>query len=180
MIRAFVAFLITAALAGPGAVPVQAQGPQQPGQEPVDPQSGQEPVERTMEGLTGSVIGPLDDSAMEARATRLAAELRCPVCQGLSIDDSPSPLAQQMKDLIRARVVEGWSDEEIHQYFMSKYGEWVLMEPKAEGLNLLVYLLPALALVGGGGLIAVAVRRWTEPVEDGADDDDLTRDDDRA
>ena len=127
-----------------------------------DPPQQTEPSP-TMEGLTGSTIGPLEDSAMEARATRLAAELRCPVCQGLSIQDSPSPLAQQMKDLIRSQVMAGRTDEEVREYFVSKYGEWVLLEPKAQGFNLLVYLLPALALLGGAGLIAVAVRRWTVP-----------------
>lgn len=116
-----------------------------------------------MEGLQGSRIGALEDPALEARATALADELRCPVCQGLSIHDSPSPLAQDMKDLIRRQVAAGASDEEVRQYFVSKYGEWVLLEPKAQGFNLLVYLLPALALLGGGGLIAVAVRRWTVP-----------------
>lgn len=130
-----------------------------PAQEPQDSQPA-------MEGLTGSTMGRLEDSAQEARATRLAAELRCPVCQGLSIQDSPSPLAQQMKDLIRSQVVEGRTDDEIRQYFISKYGEWVLLEPRAEGLNLLVYVMPVLALLAGAGLIAVAVRRWTVPAED--------------
>lgn len=128
--------------------------------------SAQDTTQTTrMEGLTGATIGPLEDPALEARATRLASELRCPVCQGLSIHDSPSPLAQQMKDLIRSQVLEGRSDEEIRAYFVSKYGEWVLLEPKAEGLNLMVYLLPAVALLGGAGLIILAVRRWTQPLE---------------
>jgi cytochrome c-type biogenesis protein CcmH len=122
-----------------------------------------------MEGLTGSSMGPLEDPAQEARATRLASELRCPVCQGLSIHDSPSPLAQQMKDLIRSQIVAGRTDAEIRDYFISKYGEWVLLEPQAQGFNLLVYLLPALALLGGAGLIVVAVRRWTEPLEEDAE-----------
>lgn len=132
------------------------------------PTAGQETGQEApaMEGLTGSTIGPLPDSAMEARASRLASELRCPVCQGLSIQDSPSPLAQQMKDLIRSQVLEGRSDQEIHQYFISKYGEWVLLEPRAEGFNLLVYVLPGLALLAGAGFIAVAVRRWTVPPEE--------------
>jgi cytochrome c-type biogenesis protein CcmH len=121
-----------------------------------------------MEGLTTSVVGPLEDPAAEARATRLASELRCPVCQGLSIHDSPSPLAQQMKDLIRSQVASGWSDAEIRDYFVSKYGEWVLLEPKATGFNLLVYLLPALMLLGGGAVIFIAVRRWTGPAPDQA------------
>jgi cytochrome c-type biogenesis protein CcmH/NrfF len=120
-----------------------------------------------MEGLSRSTTGPLQDSVLEARVTRLASELRCPVCQGLSIHDSPSPLAQEMKGVIRTQVAAGWSDEQVEDYFISKYGEWVLLEPRAHGFNLLVYLLPALALLGGAGLIAVAVRRWTEPLPEG-------------
>lgn len=119
-----------------------------------------------MEGLQTSRTGPLQDPAEEARATALARELRCPVCQGLSIHDSPSPLAQDMKDLIRSQVAAGASDEDVRQYFISKYGEWVLLEPRASGFNLLVYLLPFLGLIGGAVLIFVAVRRWTNPEED--------------
>ena len=107
------------------------------------------------------------DPTLEARATRLASELRCPVCQGLSIQDSPSPLALQMKDLIRTQVGQGQSDAEIRGYFVSKYGEWVLLEPRASGFNLVVYVLPAVALLAGIGLLVVAVRRWTVPVEEG-------------
>jgi cytochrome c-type biogenesis protein CcmH len=69
-----------------------------------------------------------------------------------------------MKGVIRTQVAAGHSDDEIRDYFVSKYGEWVLLEPPAHGFNLLVYLLPALALLGGAGLIMVAVRRWTEPL----------------
>lgn len=105
------------------------------------------------------------DPVLEARATRLAAELRCPVCQGLSIEDSPSPLALQMKDLIRTQVGRGLSDEQVRGYFVSRYGEWVLLEPRARGFNLLVYLLPAAALLAGLGLLVLAIRRWTAPAE---------------
>ncbi len=130
------------------------------------PVEAQEP---DMEGLRTSRSGPLADSALEARATALADQLRCPVCQGLSIHDSPSPLAQDMKDLIRTQVAAGATDDEVRQYFVSKYGEWVLLEPTARGFNLVVYLLPALALLGGAGLIVVAVRRWTAPAEETAE-----------
>lgn len=124
-----------------------------------------------MEGLQTSRTGPLDDPALEARVTALADELRCPVCQGLSIHDSPSPLAQDMKDLIRAQVADGATDADVRNYFISKYGEWVLLEPQPQGFNLLVYLLPALALLGGAALIFVAVRRWTVPEEEAALED---------
>lgn len=119
-----------------------------------------------MEGLQTSRSGPLEDPVLEARATALAAQLRCPVCQGLSIQDSPSPLAQDMKDLIRGQVAAGATDREVRDYFISKYGEWVLLEPEARGFNLLVYLLPGLALLAGAGLIFVAVRRWTAPEDE--------------
>lgn len=135
-------------------------GALQPGSMAAQEPTAQEP---RMEGLQTSRTGPLEDPALEARATRLAQELRCPVCQGLAIHDSPSPLAQDMRDLIRAQVAAGATDDDVRQYFISKYGEWVLLEPKPEGFNLLVYLLPALALLAGGGLIVVAVRRWTVP-----------------
>ncbi|MBL8960815.1 MAG: cytochrome c-type biogenesis protein CcmH [Gemmatimonadetes bacterium] len=94
------------------------------------------------------------DSALERRTREVASELRCPVCQGLSIADSPSDLALEMKGLVREQLAAGKSPEEIRAYFIGKYGEWVLLEPKAEGLNLLVYLLPV-ALVIGGGLFVV-------------------------
>lgn len=121
-----------------------------------------------MEGLQTSRSGALEDPALEARANALAAQLRCPVCQGLSIQDSPSPLAQDMKDLIRSQVAAGASDADVRGYFISRYGEWVLLEPKAAGFNLLVYLLPALALLGGAVVIIVAVRRWTAPADEEA------------
>lgn len=113
---------------------------------------------QAQDAAVGSVS---QDPALEAKATRVAAELRCPVCQGLSIQDSPSPLAVQMKDLIRSQLAAGRSEDEVKAYFVSRYGEWVLLEPVAQGFNLLVYLLPVLALLAGGGIIAFAVRRWT-------------------
>jgi cytochrome c-type biogenesis protein CcmH/NrfF len=112
--------------------------------------------------------GALPDAAQEARAVRLASELQCPVCQGQSINASPAPMAQQMKDLIRSQVAEGYSDEQVRQYFVSRYGEWVLLNPRAAGFNLLVYVLPVLALLGGLALVFTVVRRWSVPAADGA------------
>ena len=134
----------------------------------VAPGQAQAPEDRyeQMEGLRVDHVGPLEDPALEARAIKLSDELRCPVCQGLSIHDSPSPLAQDMKNLIRSQVASGMTDAEVEQYFVSKYGEWVLLEPTTEGINILVYALPFLALVAGGGFIAVAVRRWTATDEE--------------
>lgn len=101
------------------------------------------------------------DSALEAMTTALAAELRCPVCQGNSIQDSPSELAQQMRDLIKDQLRSGKTPDEVRAYFVDKYGEWILLSPKAEGLNLIVYIVPVVALLVGGLVVWRTVRRWT-------------------
>jgi cytochrome c-type biogenesis protein CcmH len=105
------------------------------------------------------------DSALEARTSAVAAQLRCPVCQGLSIQDSPSELAQSMRSLVRDQLAEGKSPEQVKAYFVSKYGEWILLSPAAHGFNLLAYLFPVLVVVGGGALIVISVRRWTASTE---------------
>lgn len=101
------------------------------------------------------------DSLLEARTSALAAELRCPVCQGVSIQDSPSELAQQMRSVVRDQLREGKSEDEVRAYFVASYGEWILLAPKARGLNLLLYILPGLLVVVGLYVITRAVRRWT-------------------
>ncbi len=107
------------------------------------------------------------DSALEARTTALASELRCPVCQGNSIQDSPSELAQQMRDLIRDQLRAGKTPDEVRAYFVDKYGEWILLTPKATGFNLVVYVVPLLVILGGGAIVWRAVRRWTATPADG-------------
>jgi cytochrome c-type biogenesis protein CcmH len=104
---------------------------------------------------------PAADSVLDARVSAVARQLRCPVCQGLSIQDSPSELAQQMRDLVKEQLRQGKSPEQVTAYFVGRYGEWILLEPKASGFNVLVYALPILVVVGGGLGIVVMVRRWT-------------------
>ena len=101
------------------------------------------------------------DSALEAMTTTLASELRCPVCQGNSIQDSPSELAQQMRDVIRDQLRSGKTPDEVRGYFVDKYGEWILLRPRAEGLNLIVYLVPVAAVLLGGIVVWRTVRKWT-------------------
>lgn len=101
------------------------------------------------------------DTVLDRQTREVASVLRCPVCQGLSIQDSPSDLSQEMKGIVRAQLKAGKSPDEVKAYFVSKYGEWILLEPKAHGMNWLVYLAPFFLLVGGGALIIVKVRKWT-------------------
>ncbi len=105
------------------------------------------------------------DSVLEARTAEVASQLRCPVCQGLSIQDSPSELSQQMRAVVKDQLRAGKSPDEVKAYFISKYGEWILLEPKAHGFNILVYAMPVLLVVVGLGVIFTAVRKWTRPPE---------------
>ncbi len=106
-----------------------------------------------------------NDPVLEEKTRMVASELRCPVCQGNSIQDSPSELAQEMKGVVRDQLASGKSPDEVKQYFIAKYGEWILLEPKASGFNLVVYLLPLVVVAVGGLVIWRAVKKWTAPVE---------------
>lgn len=99
---------------------------------------------------------------LEARTTAVASTLRCPVCQGESIQDSPSQLAQQMRAVVRERLRSGESPEQVKAYFVGRYGEWILLEPKMTGLNILLYVLPVVLVLGGLALVVMLVRRWTK------------------
>jgi len=94
------------------------------------------------------------DPAREVRVQALGKQLRCPMCQGLSIADSGSSAARAQMDKVRELVAAGQTDEQIRTYFVSRYGEWALLEPPAQGMNLLVWVLPGLLLLGG--LLAIA------------------------
>jgi cytochrome c-type biogenesis protein CcmH len=101
--------------------------------------------------------------ALEARVQKLGKELRCAVCQGLSVADSPSSMARAQLDKVRELVSEGKTDQEVRDYFVARYGEWVLLQPKAEGFNLFVWLGPVALLLGGGFIIARQVRPEPKP-----------------
>lgn len=111
---------------------------------------------------TASAAAPAD-AALEVRTAAVASTLRCPVCQGESIQDSPAELAQQMRAVVRERLRAGETPEQIQAYFVSKYGEWILLEPRMTGLNIALYAWPVALVVGGLVLVVILVRRWTAP-----------------
>jgi cytochrome c-type biogenesis protein CcmH len=103
----------------------------------------------------------MSDARIEEITTDVASLLRCPVCQGLSIQDSPSGLAREMRGVIRDQIAAGRTPDEVKAYFVSKYGDWVLLAPPARGFNLAVYVLPVLAVLCGAGLVVFLTRRWS-------------------
>ncbi len=91
----------------------------------------------------------------------VAAQLRCVVCQSLSVADSPSETAHEMKDIIRERLAAGESPEQVRAYFVEKYGNWILLSPPRQGFSLLVWVVPFAGLGLGLVLVLLVVRRWS-------------------
>jgi len=102
---------------------------------------------------------PLTGAALDARTEEVAALLRCPVCQGLSVADSPAGMAQKMKREVRDLLAEGYDEEQILAYFERSYGEFVRLDPPLRGVNWLVWLGPLFGLIAGIGIVAWALRR---------------------
>ena len=92
----------------------------------------------------------LQNAVKESRARNLSRELRCMVCQNQSIDDSDAPLARDLRLLVRERITAGDSDAQVMDFLVARYGEFVLLKPRLNAHTLLLWLLPALALIGGG------------------------------
>lgn len=138
MKEAFAAIALTAALAAAAA----AQG------------AGEDPAQ-----VVGAPRGArLSGAALDARAKEIAGLLRCPVCQGLSVSDSPSTMASNMRAEVKDLVAAGYDQEQILAYFERSYGEFVRLKPPLRGVNWLVWLAPAFGLLAGAAVIAWALR----------------------
>ena len=102
----------------------------------------------------------LKDPALEARARALSQELRCMVCQNQSIDDSDAPLAKDLRVLVRERLTAGDSDNQVINFLVARYGEFVLLKPRVSAHTLVLWLAPfAVVLIGAFGLILFLRRR---------------------
>ena len=110
----------------------------------------------------------MSDTAKEARARDLSRELRCMVCQNQSIDDSEAPLARDLRLLVRERIAAGDSDAQVIDFLVARYGEFVLLKPRLNPHTWLLWLMPPLALAGGGLALWNYGRRRTKsgPTED--------------
>jgi cytochrome c-type biogenesis protein CcmH len=110
--------------------------------------------------LIGAPHGPtLAGAALESRTHEVASTIRCPVCQGVSIADSPSEMAQNMKRQTGELLARGYDAEQITHYFEQSYGEFIRLQPKADGLKSFVWIAPGLLLLVGAFAIARYVSR---------------------
>ena len=136
--RAVAAALLLSALASPAAAQDRGEDPSQ---------------------VVGAPRGPrLQAAALESRVKEVAGLLRCPVCQGLSVADSPSTRAQNMRAQVKDLLAAGYDQEQILAYFERSYGEFVRLKPPLRGVNWLVWLAPLAGLLLGAMVIAWALR----------------------
>lgn len=101
----------------------------------------------------------LGNPTLETRARALSRELRCMVCQNQSIDDSDAPLARDLRILVRERLTAGDSDRQVLDFLIARYGDFVLLNPRVRSGTILLWLLPALVLLGGALALFGAARR---------------------
>ncbi len=126
-------------------------------------QQAKEPADSGPAAVVGPPRGtPVGAAALEARTREVSALLRCPVCQGLSVADSPATMAMKMKAEVREMVAAGYDQDQILAYFERSYGEFVRLKPPLRGVNWLVWLAPALGLLLGLVVVAWALRAPTE------------------
>lgn len=102
--------------------------------------------------------------SLDERARAIDAQLRCPTCQGLSIQDSPATSAMQMRALVREQLAAGASDDAVRAFFVARYGRWILLDPPVAGPDLALWLAPALIVAAGAFLV---VRRTRRPASRG-------------
>jgi cytochrome c-type biogenesis protein CcmH len=97
---------------------------------------------------------------LDQRVHDVASQLKCMVCQGESVADSPAELSQQMRAVIRQQLQEGKSEQEVIQYFVDRYGNSILLAPPWQGFSLLAWLVPIVMLLAGMILLFFVVREW--------------------
>jgi cytochrome c-type biogenesis protein CcmH len=131
---------------------------------PEAPATGFEAQEAAAREDPREVVGapkgpPLSGAALEERTEEVGGLLRCPVCQGLSVADSPATMATNMKSRVRELLAEGYDEEQVLAYFERSYGEFVRLDPPRRGINWLVWLAPPLALLGGLAVVRQVFRK---------------------
>jgi cytochrome c-type biogenesis protein CcmH/NrfF len=136
------------------------------------PAAPPEPIAADPLKIIGPPLGqPVPLSELDGCTKATAALLRCPVCQGLSVNDSPASLAVKMRAQVRELHQKGYTEEQILTYFEKSYGEFVRLEPPLRGVNWLVWLAPVLGLAFGGWLVTRVLSRSqtaTGPVAPGS------------
>jgi cytochrome c-type biogenesis protein CcmH len=113
---------------------------------------------------------PLEDPVLQARYEQIIEEIRCLKCQNATIKDSPAFLATDLRREIRRMLLEGYSNDQIFDFMVDRYGDFALYNPRASGKTLVLWIVPAAFLLLGGLFLANIVRkRMAMPIDDDYD-----------
>ena len=108
-------------------------------------------------GASAQGSDPTDDDV-----NAIAKQLYCPVCENIPLDACGTAACEQWRGIIRDKLAEGWTEDQIKNYFVDQYGDRVLAEPPRRGFNWLVYIVPLVMFVGGGYLLYRGFKAWRE------------------
>src|SRR6266852_2251765 len=107
-----------------------------------------------------TILTAARNETLDQRVHDVASQLKCPVCQGESVADSPSTISQQMRAVIRQQLQSGKSEQEVIQYFVSRYGSTILWSPPKQGFTMLAWIIPIAILLSGALLLVLVLRGW--------------------
>ncbi|MFO1385831.1 MAG: cytochrome c-type biogenesis protein [Chitinivorax sp.] len=114
--------------------------------------------------LAGACLAnQVQESKVDAQTRELARELRCTVCQSETLWESNSTLAQQMRALIREKLQQGQSPQQVKDFLFQRYGDYILMKPRFSGAHIALWLLPLVLLLAGGFALWRTLLRWKQP-----------------
>lgn len=102
---------------------------------------------------------PVTDDDVNA----VARDLYCPVCENVPLDVCPTKACVDWREEIRLKLIEGWTEDDIKQYFVQRFGDRVLATPPASGINLLAYVIPPIVILGSALLLYKVFRAWKKP-----------------
>jgi len=119
------------------------------------------PLSLLFSSLNPAALGAtVEEQQIDQQVREVAKTLRCTICQNESIWESQAELAQQMRDLIKERLLKGESPDQVRAYFLSRYGDYILLTPQKSGMNWILWAGPFVLLAGGGALLYRTVSRW--------------------
>lgn len=118
----------------------------------------------------GQDATPAPQQPTDDQVNAVAKQMYCPVCENTPLDVCPTQACAEWRELIREKLAEGWSEAQIKQYFVERFGDRVLAEPPARGLNWLAYIIPPLAILLGVFLLYQALKSWRAPLPENADE----------
>lgn len=119
-----------------------------------------------MAALSSVPVAAQDSTPSDDEVNAIAKELYCPVCENIPLDVCGTTACEQWRQVIRDKLSQGWSEEQIKAYFVTQYGDRVSATPPASGFNWLVYVLPPLAFLIGAAVVFRAFQAWRKPAQD--------------